>query len=279
MFSAVPRASGPVFMFSAPELVFGVTIGVRSRFHVLRGQTRFQWYRWRQIPFSCYALPKSYSAVPGASCPVYLFCAPGLIFDDTEGVRSRFHVLRSRTCFRLYRVRLILFSCFLLLDMFSAVPRASGPVFMFCAAKLVFGGTGGVVSRFIVLRARTRLRRYRRRRVWFSCFSLPGSFSAVKGASGPVFLFCACATLFYEVRNAAWGAMGCGRRTRRSLLSVHFPLLDMFSAVPRASVPVFIFYAPEFIFDGTGGVIFPFIILRTWTRLRRYRRRRVPVYP
>jgi hypothetical protein len=214
-----------------------------------------------------------------ASNPIFMLCAPEIIFGGTGGVVSRLLILRSWTHFRRYRGRKVPFSCFALPDLFSPVPSASHLVFLFCAAKLVFGGTGGVVSRFIVLRARTRLRRYRRRRVWFSCFSLPGSFSAVKGASGPVFLFCACATLFDEVRNAAWGAMGCGRRTRRSLLSVHFPLLDMFSAVPRASVPVFIFYAPEFVFDGTGGVIFPFIILRTWTRLRRYRRRRVPVYP
>jgi hypothetical protein len=66
-----------------------------------------------------------------------MFCAPGLIFDGTEGVVSRFHVLRSRKLFRLYRGHQVLF-------------------FMFCALGLVTRGTEGVVSRFHVLRARTR---------------------------------------------------------------------------------------------------------------------------
>jgi hypothetical protein len=37
------RASGPVFMFCAPELVSGGTEGAGTRFHVLRSRTRFRW--------------------------------------------------------------------------------------------------------------------------------------------------------------------------------------------------------------------------------------------
>jgi Plant mobile domain len=42
-------------------------------------------------------------------------------------IGSRFHVLRAPTHFRRYRGRQVPFSCFALLDSFSAVPRASGP--------------------------------------------------------------------------------------------------------------------------------------------------------
>jgi hypothetical protein len=98
------------------------------------------------------------------------------VFGGTEGVLSLFHVLRSRTRFRRYRGCRLPFSCFALPDSFSAVPRASGPVFMFCVTGLVFGGTEGVGSRLHVLRFRTRFRRYRERRVPFSYFALPDSF-------------------------------------------------------------------------------------------------------
>jgi hypothetical protein len=113
-FSAVPRASGPTFMFYAPGLVFGGIEGVRSCFHVFRSRTRF--------------LP-----VPRASGPVLMFCPPGLIFGGTEGVASRFHVLRTQTRFRRYRGLRVPFSCLTCPDLFSAIPSASGPVFMFCA--------------------------------------------------------------------------------------------------------------------------------------------------
>jgi hypothetical protein len=39
----------------------------------------------RQAPFSCFARPESFSAVLRASGPVFMFCAPRLIFDGTEG--------------------------------------------------------------------------------------------------------------------------------------------------------------------------------------------------
>jgi hypothetical protein len=239
MFLAVQRASGPVFMFSAPGSVFGGTEGVGSRFHVLQSRTSFRryggcrvpfscftrldsfsavpralghvfmfcdpgvsiscfaipdsfwWYRCRPIPFLCFALPDMFLAVQRSSGPVFMFCAPGRLFGGTEGVGSRFHVLRSWTCFRRCRVRRVPFSCVVRLDSFSTVSRATGPVVMFCAPGLVFGSTDGVGSRFHVLRSRTRFRWYGGRRVPFSCFARPDSFSAETRVPGPVFMFCA----------------------------------------------------------------------------------------
>jgi hypothetical protein len=182
-------------MFCAPGLVFGGTVGVGSRLHVLRARTSFRRYRGRRVPFSCIALPDSFSAVWRALDTVFRFCAPVLVFSGCEGIMSRFHVLCSRTRFRWYRGRQHPLSCFALTNLFSAVPmvsgpilmfslpdtfsavrRASRPVFMFCAPRLVFGGSKGVGSRFHVLRPRTRFRRYRGRRVPFSCFALPNLF-------------------------------------------------------------------------------------------------------
>jgi hypothetical protein len=178
-FSAVSRASAHFFMFYAPGLVFSGTHGVGSRFQVLRAWTRFRRYRGRQVPFQCFALPDtfstermasgpvfffacpdSFSAVPRVSSPVFMFCASIVVSRGTEGVVSRFLVLRSRTRFRRYQGRQVLFSCFARPDSFSTVPRASAIVFLFCAPRLVFSGTEGVGSRFHVLRARTHFRRY-----------------------------------------------------------------------------------------------------------------------
>jgi hypothetical protein len=79
-FWAVPRALGPVFMFSQ--------------------RTRFRRYRGRRVPFSCFALPDLFSALSRASGPVFMFCAPGLVFGDTKGAVYRFHVLHSQIRFR-----------------------------------------------------------------------------------------------------------------------------------------------------------------------------------
>jgi hypothetical protein len=49
---------------------------------------------------------------------------------------------------------------------------------MFCAPRLVFGGNEGVGSRFNILISRSRFLWYRGRRVPFSYFALPDSFSA-----------------------------------------------------------------------------------------------------
>jgi hypothetical protein len=199
----------PVFMFCTPGLVFGGTErvgsrflifrgteGVPSRFHVFCSSTHFRWYRRHQVPFSRYVLSDSFSAIPGASGPIFLFCAPGLIFDGTEGVESLFHVFGSRTYFRRYRGRQVPFSCSALPDYFSVVSRASGLVFMFCAPILVFGGTEGVGSHFHILRARTSVRRYQGHQIPFSCFALLDSFSTVPCASGPIFMICAPGLVF-----------------------------------------------------------------------------------
>jgi hypothetical protein len=164
LFSTVPRVSSPIFMFCAPELVLYGTKGHRVR-------------------YSCFALPASFSAVPRASGPIFMFCAPRFDFDSNEDVsRARvrryrgrlapFPVLRSRTHFWWYLGRRVQFSCFKLLNSFSAVPRASGPFFMYYAFGHVLGSTEGVGSSFHVLRYQNRFRRYRRRRVSLSCFAL-----------------------------------------------------------------------------------------------------------
>jgi hypothetical protein len=145
-------------MFYVAEPIFGGTEGVESRFHVLLSRTHLQWYLGRQVPFSCFVLSDSFSSVPTASGPVFMFCALGLIFDSLESVVSHFHVLSCRTRFLRCRWRRVSFSCFAFPISFSTISRASSPVFMFCAPELIFGGTVGLGSRFHVLRSRTRFR-------------------------------------------------------------------------------------------------------------------------
>jgi hypothetical protein len=259
-------------MFCAPRLIIGGTEGVRSRFHALRSRTHFRRYRERRVPFSCFVPLDSFSAIPRASGavfqvlrpdsfstilrasgPVFKFCAHGIVFGGTEGVESRFHIMCARNLFRRYRGRRHPFSCFARPDLFrryrgrwspflcfarpdafwryrgrwspfssfacpdsfSAVPRVSGPIFMFwalgpisavpralghifisCPPELIFCGTEGVRYHFHVLRARTHFQRHRVRRVPFSCFARPDSFSAVPRASAPVFKFCAPGIVF-----------------------------------------------------------------------------------
>jgi hypothetical protein len=132
-FSAVRRASDTVLKYCALGLVSGGTDGVGSPFQVLRSGTHFWRCRGRRVPLSYFALPDTFSAVPRASGPVFMFCAPGLIFGGSEGVRTHFHILRSGTSFWLYRVCRVTFSCFAFRDTFSAVPSGSGHIFMFCA--------------------------------------------------------------------------------------------------------------------------------------------------
>jgi hypothetical protein len=288
-------------MFCASGLIFDVTEGVRSCFHVLCTRTCFPWYRGRRVPFLSFALLDSFSALPRASGPIFKFSAPGLIFDGTEGVRSRFHALRSRTCFLRCRVRRVPFSCFVLPDSISTLPRASAPVFMFCAPGHVFGGTEGVGSRFQVLCARTHFQRIRGCRVPFSCFALPESFPAVTRASGPVFKFRTTGFVFGGTAGIGPDFMFCPpelvfdvtegvgsrfhvlraliriRRYRgRRLTFSSFALPDLFSAVPMASAPFFMFCATGLVFGGTEGAGSRFHVLRSWSRFSRYRGRRLP---
>jgi hypothetical protein len=108
--------------------------------------------------------------------PVFMFCAPKLVLSGTEGARSSFHVMRSQTRFRRYRGRQEPFLCFALTDSFSAVLRALGRVFMFCAPGLVFLSAEGAGSSFQILRSRTHFLQYRGRRVLLSCFAPSDSF-------------------------------------------------------------------------------------------------------
>jgi hypothetical protein len=166
-------------MFYAPGIIFGGTEVIGSRFHIWRAKTLFRQYRGRRLPFLCFALPDSFPEVSRSSGPVFMFCAPVFVFGCTEGVRSRFHILRNQTRFRLYRGRRLPFSCFVLPDSFPEVSRASGPVFMFCAPVFIFGG-------------------YRGRQVPFSCFALPDSISAV-----PSFNVLRSSTHFRQVTRAS----------------------------------------------------------------------------
>jgi hypothetical protein len=212
--------------------------------------------------YSCVALSDSFSAVPRASGPVFKFCALRLDFGGAEGVASHFHVLCCRTCFRRYRCRRVSFSCFALPDSFSAVPGASGTVFMFCAPGQFFGGTEGVASRFHVLRA-------------------PDSFSAVPRAFGLVFMFCPPGLVFGGIEGvrSLIHVLRAQTRFRRYLGRwfpfSHFVRPDSFSAAPMASCTVLMFCTPRLIFGGAEGVGSRFHVLRARTHFRRYRSRRV----
>jgi hypothetical protein len=183
-------------MFFAPRLVFRGIAGEEFRFRVLRSLTHFPRYRERRFPISCLAHSNTILAVPWASDSFFMFCAAELVFGGTEGVGSCFLILLSRTHFRRFRGRQVQFSCFTLPNFFSAVPWVSSPFFMFYAPEIVFGGTEGVWSHFHVFRSRPHFRRFRERRVQFSCFVLPNSFSAEPWASRPFFMFGALGLVF-----------------------------------------------------------------------------------
>jgi hypothetical protein len=228
----------------------------------LHSLTRFRLCGGRQDPFSSFALLFSFSAVPCASGPVFTFCVPALVFDGTEGVGSRFNVLCSRTSFRLYRRRQIPFSCFASPNSFSAEPRASGLVFMFCGPELVFGGTEGVGSCFHILPVRTLFRRYRGRR-------------------GPVFMFCAPGLVFggtegvgshfhvLHFRTLFRGSEGVGSR---------FLVLRprTYCRWYRGRRVPFSFFRGRTHFRRSEGVRSSFHVLRSQTHFRRFRGHRVP---
>jgi hypothetical protein len=82
-----------------------------------------------------------------------MFCALILVFGGSEGVESRFHVLRSRTHFGQYRWRRVSFSYFALPDSFGNVLRASGHVLKFYALGIILCSTEGTGPHFHVLRS------------------------------------------------------------------------------------------------------------------------------
>jgi hypothetical protein len=227
----------------------------------LRSRTRIRRFRGHRVLFSCFDLPDSFSTLEGASAPVFMFYAPGLIFGGTEGDESRFHILLSRTHFWQYRGRRVLFSClahpdsfsrfrgrqiqfscFALPNTFSALPWASCHFFIFCACELVFGGTEGDGSRFHVLLSRTGSRWYLGRRC---------SFHVLRSRIH---------ILWYR---------GC--RVPFSCIA----LSNSFSSVPRASSLLFMLFAPRLVFGGTEGIESHFHVLCSKSRFRRLRGRRV----
>jgi hypothetical protein len=213
----------------------------RAPIPVLRFQTHFRRYRGRRVPFTCFTLPNSFSSVSVASIPVFMISAPELIYGGTEGVTSHLHNMLSRTHFLRYRGRHVPFSCFAFSDSFSTVKMAPGPVFIFCAFRLIFGVTEGVGSRFHVLRSRTHFRRYRRRRVPFTCLALPDSFSAIPRVSCPVFFFGTPGVVFGNAEVV-------GTRFHVFFSQTHF------QRVLRASCPVFEYCSFGLVFDDTESV-------------------------
>jgi hypothetical protein len=123
---------------------------------------------------------------------------------------------------------------------------------MFCATRLVFGGTEGVGSRIQVLRAQTH----------FRVFMFCATGHVFGGAEGVVSCFHVFASgLVFG------GTMGVGsrfhvmraqtrfRRYRRRQVSFScIALPDTFSVVRTTSDPIFMIYAPGVIFGGTEGV-------------------------
>jgi hypothetical protein len=224
-------------MFCALRRVFGGAECVGSRFNVLRSRNRFRRYRgrrvpfsyfarpdsfsavsgWRRVPFKCVARPNSFSAVPRASGLDFMFCAPRLIFDGTEGVGSRFHVLRSRTNFQWFIRRRVPFH---VLRTSSRFRRYQGRLvpFSYFAPRLVFCSTVRVWSCCHVLRSDTHFRWYQRRRFPFSCFARPDSCSTIRRASDPVFQVLRSMTRFRRYRGCPFPFS-------------HFALPDSFSGL------------------------------------------------
>jgi hypothetical protein len=236
-FSAIPWASGSIFIFCAPELILGGIEGVESSFHVLRSRTRFGRYRGCRVQFSSFALLDLFWVVSRALDPVFIFLTPGLVFGGTEGIDSNFHISRSRTRFRWYRGCQIHCTCLALPNSLELAPVS---FFMFRAPRLIFGGTEGVSFSFHISRSRTNFRRYNGRRVQCSCFALPDPISTVQRASEPVFMFCASRLILGGIEGVKSSFYVLRYRWRR-VPFLCFAILDSFSAVPRVPGIVFMF--------------------------------------
>jgi hypothetical protein len=248
--------------FFVPGLVFGGTKGVGSRFLILRARCHFRRYRGHRVPFSCFVIPGKFSAVRKATCLNIMFCAPGFIFDGSDGVGSRFHVLRAQIHFQRYGGQRFQFSYFTRPDLFSAVPSASGPVVRCSPPGHVLGGAETVGSRFHILRSWTLFRRYRGRRVLFSYFARQESFSAEPRASAAVIMICAPELIFGGTEAVGLVFMFCEP--------------ELIFSGTEGVLPVFMFCAPRDVFGGAECVESSFLVLCSRTRFRRYRGRRFP---
>jgi hypothetical protein len=192
----------PVLMFCTPVFIFYGTEGVESIFHFLRFQTRFRLYRRRWIQFFMFSSPGPTLVGTEGVESYFLVLRSQTVLGCTEGAVSRLHVLLSRTHFGQYWGRRVsfscyglLFSCFALPDSYSTIPTMSSPVF-FLLPDSFSAVPRAPTCIFNVLRTRFYFRRYRGRRVPFSCFALPDTFSTVPRASGPVLIFCAFRLVF-----------------------------------------------------------------------------------
>jgi hypothetical protein len=158
-----------------------------------------------------------------------MICAPGLIFGGTVGTVS---------------------------------------VLVFCALGLDLGRNEGIGPSFHILCTQTRFGRYRGRRVPFSYFALPDSFSAVQWMSGSVVVFCALGLVlggtegvgssFHILRSRARFGWYRGPRVPFSC----FVLPDSFWAVPRATGLDFMFCAIRLVLVGTVRIRPRFHVLR-----------------
>jgi hypothetical protein len=142
------------------------------------------------------------------------------------------------------------------------IPRALGPVSMFCAPELIFVGTEGFGSSFHFLRSGTHFGRYRGHQVPFwSCF-----------------VFCAPELIFVgtEGSRSSFHVLSSHTRFRRyyghRVQYSCFAQSDSFSAIPMPPGPVSMFCAPKLIFISTEGSGFSFLsfMLRdsVWAILR-----------
>jgi hypothetical protein len=133
------------------------------------------------------------------------------------------------------------------------------------------------------LRSRIRFGRYRGRRVPFSSFAFPDSFSTEPRSSGLIFMFCAPGLLFgrYRGRRVPFSCFAFPDSFRavreRQVPFLSFALPDSFSTVPTVSGLVFMFCAPGLFLGGTEAVRAHFQVLHSRTLFGRYRGRRVPL--
>jgi hypothetical protein len=140
-----------------------------------------------------------------------MFCAPGRAFGGTVVAVSSFYVLRSWTHFRRYRGHRFQFSSFKISDPFSAIPRASCSVFMFCTPCPI-------------LSSRTRIRRFRMCRGLIFMFCAPGLIFVVSMASGLVFMYHGHGPSLHDFCNRTRFGRNRGCRVKFSILRsyIHF---------------------------------------------------------
>jgi hypothetical protein len=181
---------------------------------------------------------------------------------------------------RRYRGRHVQCTCFMLVDPFSTVQRATDPVLMFYAPGLIFGGTEGVKSNFLFCAPRLVFGGTKTVRSHFIFYAPKLVFGCTVGAD-TTFMFCAQGPILGSTK-------GVGSNFHISRYRTHFrqyrgrqlqfsfrALPDSFSAVPRVPGPIFMFCAPGVFFSSTEGALSSFYVLRSRTHCRQYHEHRV----